>query len=331
LKEFEFRREQWPLEIILERREHTKHGSLVSNTLRKMGESSKTTTVVSGFAAGAVSRTCTAPMDRLKVVMQTGGRLGSGANLAEQGVLRGMQSLYKEAGLRGLFVGNVVNVLKVSPELAVKFVVYEELTSWMQNGQSDNGTGGKRNISIGEKMVAGSTAGMVAQTAIYPLEVAKTKMMVAKPSEYRSIAHCLHTTWRTGGVRALYGGLNASLLGIFPYAGLDLAIFSTLRDQLPPDSGPLGILACGTVSSTFAGVVTYPLQLIRTKMQAETGRYKNAFEGLQATVRQQGVRGLYCGLIPNLLKGVPSISISYTVFETTKNAIAQKQKQYNDM
>ena len=245
-------------------------------------------------------------------------------------MLRGMQTLYREGGLRGLFVGNVVNVLKVSPELAVKFVVYEELTGRMQNGQSDNGKAGhQRKITIGEKMIAGSVAGMIAQAAIYPLEVAKTKMMIAKPGEYRSIPHCLQQTWQKGGHRALYSGMNASLMGIFPYAGIDLAIFSTLKAELPPDAGPLGILACGTASSTFAGVITYPLQLIRTKMQAHTDRYKSVFDGVSATVRQQGLRGLYCGLIPNLLKGVPSISISYTVFETTKSAIAQNQKQYH--
>jgi solute carrier family 25 phosphate transporter 23/24/25/41 len=67
-------------------------------------------------------------------------------------------------------------------------------------------------------------------------------------------------------------------------------------------------------------VVTYPLALAKTKLQAagmpgHPARYTGLVDCLRQTVRDGGPRALYNGLLPNLLKAVPAISISYVVFE----------------
>lgn len=67
-------------------------------------------------------------------------------------------------------------------------------------------------------------------------------------------------------------------------------------------------------------MVTYPLALAKTKLQAagmpgHPARYTGLVDCLRQTVRDGGPRALYHGLLPNLLKAVPAISISYVVFE----------------
>ena len=53
--------------------------------------------------------------------------------------------------------------------------------------------------------------------------------------------------------------------------------------------------------------------------------YNSGYDGLVGcvieTVRHEGVRGLYRGIVPNMLKAVPAISISYVVFENTKSLL----------
>jgi len=67
-------------------------------------------------------------------------------------------------------------------------------------------------------------------------------------------------------------------------------------------------------------VCTYPLALAKTKLQAAgmpgyPARYLGLADCLRQTVKEGGLRGLYHGILPNLLKAVPAISISYVVFE----------------
>ena len=118
------------------------------------------------------------------------------------------------------------------------------------------------------------------------------------------------------------------MIGILPYAGVDIAVFEILKEQLldeynghPPH---LSILAAGMASSTIAQVFSYPLALIRTRLQAQGGhgglpiKYNGMMDVVQQTVRREGIGGLYKGILPNLLKLAPAAGISWYVFEETK-------------
>lgn len=72
--------------------------------------------------------------------------------------------------------------------------------------------------------------------------------------------------------------------------------------------------------------VSYPLALIRTRLQAQGvgGRpvkYQGMGDVLRQTLAKEGVRGLYKGLLPNLLKLAPAAGISWYVFEELKVAM----------
>merc|ERR1711944_347901 len=75
--------------------------------------------LVAGGWAGAVSRTCTAPLDRLKIMLQVhGGR-------KKLTIIDAFCNMLREGGVRGLWRGNGMNVLKIAPESAVKFAAYD--------------------------------------------------------------------------------------------------------------------------------------------------------------------------------------------------------------
>lgn len=120
--------------------------------------------LISGGIAGAVSRTCTAPLDRVKVMLQVHGK--------NMSVGKSLGLMVKEGGIRSLWRGNGTNVLKIAPETAIKFAAYEKLKTLIQSDPSQIGTL--------ERFIAGSLAGATAQTSIYPMEVVKTRLAVAK-------------------------------------------------------------------------------------------------------------------------------------------------------
>jgi solute carrier family 25 (mitochondrial phosphate transporter), member 23/24/25/41 len=64
--------------------------------------------------------------------------------------------------------GNGINVLKIAPESALKFAAYEQVKKFIRGAEN-------RPMSIFERFVAGACAGCISQTAIYPMEVLKTR------------------------------------------------------------------------------------------------------------------------------------------------------------
>uniref|UniRef100_M4CYH4 EF-hand domain-containing protein n=1 Tax=Brassica campestris TaxID=3711 RepID=M4CYH4_BRACM len=232
--------------------------------------------LLAGGLAGAVSRTATAPLDRLKVVLQV------------QREHAGVLSTVRKISLR------------VSSE-----------------GGGDIGTSGR--------LLAGGMAGAVAQTAIYLMDLVKTRLQTCgKAPELWKLTKDI---WVREGPRAFYKGLFPSLLGIVPYAGIDLAAYETLKDLSrtyilhDTEPGPLIQLSCGMTSGALGASCVYPLQVVRTRMQADSSETTMKQEFMN-TMRGEGVRGFYRGLLPNLLKVVPAASITYIVYEAMKKNMA---------
>ncbi|XP_034542904.1 calcium-binding mitochondrial carrier protein SCaMC-1 [Notolabrus celidotus] len=273
--------------------------------------------LMAGAIAGSVSRTGTAPLDRLKVFRQVHGSVDFRGN-----VLSGFQHMIKEGGLRSLWRGNGMNVLKIAPETAIKFTAYEQIKIVIR-GRNEN-----RNLRVHERFVAGSLAGATAQTAIYPLEVLKTRLTLRQTGQYSGIADCAKQILQREGVKAFYKGYLPNLLSIVPYAGIDLAVYETLkfswlnRHMGLADPGVMVLVGCGAVSSTCGQLASYPLALIRTRMQAQASVKGAPKPSMLALIRniitKEGVSGLYRGISPNLLKVIPAVSVSYVVYEYTR-------------
>ncbi|XP_022412697.1 calcium-binding mitochondrial carrier protein SCaMC-3 isoform X2 [Delphinapterus leucas] len=312
--------------------------------------------LVAGAMAGAVSRTGTAPLDRLKVFMQVHASKTNRLN-----ILGGLRSMIQEGGVRSLWRGNGINVLKIAPESAIKFMAYEQIKRAIW-GQQET-------LHVQERFVAGSLAGATAQTIIYPMEVLKTRLTLRRTGQYKGLLDCAWRILEREGPRAFYRGYLPNVLGIIPYAGIDLAVYEhpcvlgtvlaaafrecniilvlpghpsneqrsqvnqqTLKNRWlqqyshdSADPGILVLLACGTISSTCGQIASYPLALVRTRMQAQAsveGAPQLSMLGLlRHILSQEGVRGLYRGIAPNFMKVIPAVSISYVVYENMKQAL----------
>ncbi|XP_017312012.1 calcium-binding mitochondrial carrier protein SCaMC-1 [Ictalurus punctatus] len=275
-----------------------------------------------GAMAGAVSRTGTAPLDRMKVFMQVHASKSNQISL-----ISGFKQMIKEGGIASLWRGNGVNVLKIAPETAIKFMAYEQYKKLLTS------EGGK--VQTHERFMAGSLAGATAQTAIYPMEVMKTRLTLRKTGQYSGMFDCAKKILRKEGLKAFYKGYIPNILGIIPYAGIDLAVYETLKNTWlsryateSANPGILVLLGCGTISSTCGQLASYPLALIRTRMQAQA-----SMEGLEQVsmtkltkkiLEKEGFFGLYRGILPNFMKVIPAVSISYVVYEYMKTGLGIK-------
>ncbi|GAN01283.1 calcium-binding mitochondrial carrier [Mucor ambiguus] len=328
--------------------------------------------LAAGGMAGAVSRTCTAPFDRLKIYLitqtsysnsQQQNAIKSTATTAttaakkhtQSAIISGMKNIYHQGGFRAFFVGNGLNVIKIVPESAIKFYVFETAKSVLAElTQSED----KNGIPVSARFVAGGVAGLCAQFCIYPVETLKTRIMSSmiieanngeqqtkkssdafKAKQKHLIFNTAKTMYKSGGLKGFWPGLTVSLMGVFPYQALDMGIYETLKvtylqymnnqkDEHGKGKPPnvLILWACGMVSGSIGASSVYPLNMIRTRLQAQGTpahpyRYTSAWDAAKKTFHADGVRGFYKGLGPTLFKVVPSVSISYAVYEFSKRTL----------
>lgn len=146
---------------------------------------------------------------------------------------------------------------------------------------------------------------------------------------------------RSEGARGLYGGMTPTLLGIVPYAGISFATFETLKsrynaarraeaeargepfdpDAAAKDMPVVARLCFGGVAGLFAQSLTYPLDIVRRRVQVmgRAGGYASPWRALVDIARAEGlVGGLYKGVTMNWIKGPVSVAVSFYVNDAVK-------------
>lgn len=289
-----------------------------------------------GGVAGAMSRTCTAPFDRLKIFLITRPPDLGGTPISPTPSLSGVRTIgnavariYAEGGVLAFWTGNGLSVAKIFPESAIKFFAYE--SSKRAFAQYWDRVDDPRDISGVSRFLSGGIGGISSQLSIYPIETLKTQMMSNTSQHKRTLMQAARHVWSLGGTRAYYRGLTIGLVGVFPYSAIDMSTFEALklaylRSTGKEEPGVMALLAFGSISGSVGATSVYPLNLVRTRLQASGSsghpqRYTGVMDVAVKTWERDGWRGFYRGLFPTLAKVVPAVSISYVVYEHTKRRL----------
>lgn len=280
---------------------------------------SLTEKLICGGVAGVVSRTLTAPLDRVKVLLQVQGQqrvLGSSHDLNVKGLFRAM---FNE-GYLSMWRGNGVSCLKIFPENALRFLLFEYLCDSDQLNFSQN--------SFANKLISGALTGITVQSLMYPVEVIKTRVMTAHKDErlLGTVKNIAQEKGKTFGITSFYKGYSPAIIGIIPFAALQLGLskagtelWSEWNQIANPGFWPL--LSISSASTLFAMGATYPLQLTKCQMQAYKGPLTDrpSFKLLASKIwNRDGAVGFYRGFSANAMKAVPASAIGWAVFNKTQ-------------
>lgn len=219
------------------------------------------------------------------------------------------------------------------------------------------GRGQGQGLGVFWQLLAGTEAGLVAAVATNPLWVVKTRLQVQERSgegAYRGLMDAGRRIVRDEGVAGLYKGLGPSL-ALVSHGAVQLLVYDRLRDAVDGTAGRAGIgvgggegegegeggvgrngrgsvwLAAvmspwlGGASKVAASLATYPLQVVRSRMQqrgadmsGDAGSsYRTAYGTAQRMLRNEGPSAFYKGLVPNLLRAIPASMVAFTAYETT--------------
>ncbi|WWC87477.1 uncharacterized protein L201_002366 [Kwoniella dendrophila CBS 6074] len=297
--------------------------------------------LLAGGIAGAVSRTVTAPFDRLKVYLITTPDFSAfnkdvhinhpfrAGIKAVTNLWGAVNRIYVDGkGIRAFWVGNGLNVTKIFPESAIKFVSYEQSKKFLAvywDKVSD-----PADLSSSSRFIAGGVGGITSQFAIYGLETLKTRIQseIGPNQGWRQVRDTARSMWRAGGLRSYYRGLTLGLVGVFPYSAIDMGTYETLKTTYCKSTGKdepevFAVLSFGALSGSIGAASVYPINLLRTRLQASGSsghpqQYTGFVDVAQQTLKREGWRGLYKGLLPSILKVGPAVGVSWIVYEDCK-------------
>ncbi|TYI50461.1 hypothetical protein E1A91_D12G103500v1 [Gossypium mustelinum] len=133
-----------------------------------------------------------------------------------------------------------------------------------------------------EGIIAGGTAGVVVETALYPIDTIKTRLQAA----------------RGGGkilLKGLYSGLAGNLAGVLPASALFVGVYEPTKQKLlklfPENLSAVAHLTAGAIGGIAASLIRVPTEVVKQRMQ--TGQFTSASNAVHVIASKEGFKGLY--------------------------------------
>merc|ERR1711907_207886 len=272
-----------------------------------------------GGVSGAVSKTFTAPIERVKLLIQTQDAnplIRSGEVPRYTGIMDCFSRINSEQGFAAFWRGNFTNCIRYFPTQAFNLSFKDTIKKMFPkyNPKTDFGMFFAVNMASGGMAAAGSLC------IVYPLDYARTRLasdVGGGKKTFNGLLDCLKKT-ASGplGPMGLYAGFGVSLAGIIPYRGFQLGAFDTLVGLNPykDDSGILGIVTTFASAQTaiiLGAGISYPFDTVRRRlqMQAELPKEKHVYNGtldcLKKIAAEEGIAaGVYKGFVANAFRSV---------------------------
>ncbi|KAI1404540.1 mitochondrial carrier [Hypoxylon fuscum] len=304
---------------------------------------------VAGLTAGSVATLVVHPLDIVKTRMQIYQRNAANSHqpLTTISLIRTLTATPHPVA--SLYRGLTPNLLGNASSWASFFFFKARAERAILTLKSTSPNVSNASLTPQDYFLASGVAGIFTQSLTNPIWVMKTRMLSsdrtavgAYPSMWSGAAHLL----RNEGWRGFYRGLGISLVGV-AHGAVQFAVYDPVRRlyfarrrlSAPQDreSGDRGAtqqqrmsndatIVISSIAKLVAGTVTYPYQVIRSRLQnydadARFGR------GIQGVVRrtwmEEGWRGFYRGIIPGVVRVLPATWITFLVYENMKFYLPQ--------
>eukprot|EP00045_Choanoeca_perplexa_P003567 m.31972 g.31972 ORF g.31972 m.31972 type:complete len:310 (+) comp12114_c0_seq1:165-1094(+) len=280
--------------------------------------------LVAGGLSGCCAKTCVAPFDRVKILMQ-----GGHPEFRSLGVVSIVRKVYQTEGVLAFWRGNQAQMLRIFPYAGVQFLMFERAKRFYRHYLGEN-----HFVSF----AAGSTAGVTAVSCTYPVDFLRARMaFTVGKGEAKSLRVTARHIYQTEGLASFYQGVYPTILGMVFYAGFSFGIYDYIKHtmlefqhfqgQSEHHLGTISNLVCGGLAGTISQTIAYPLDVVRRRMQLEHrpigGAYK--YNGIVHTLRllyaENGARTLWRGVTLNYAREFPQVGIAFLVYERLKIAL----------
>ncbi|KAM5343923.1 hypothetical protein ACJ41O_012460 [Fusarium nematophilum] len=176
----------------------------------------------------------------------------------------------------------------------------------------------------------GASAGVTEAIVVVPFELVKIRLQdPAQSWRYRGPLDCALGILRRGGPMAMFQGFestawrhlvwNAGYFGsIFQVESIQRQWFGMEEPSMVRD------FVAGSIGGTIGTLLNTPLDVVKTRIQSQSGppRYSWTFPALVTIAREEGVRALYKGILPKLMRFCPGGGIILVVYTSVMDLLS---------
>ncbi|XP_054005038.1 mitochondrial basic amino acids transporter-like isoform X1 [Hylaeus anthracinus] len=269
---------------------------------------------VAGCVGGCAGVVVGYPLDTIKVHMQT----QDYRNPKYKGNWDCFRSILAKESVVGLYRGMSSPMAGVGLVNAIIFGVYGQTQKHIPNPDS-----------LFAHFIAGTLAG-IAQTPICsPIELTKTRMQLQVSStRFSGPLQCLKHTYKYEGIRGVFRGLGITFLREAPSFGIYFTTYEALTktsENKPVSTGCM--LLAGGLAGSASWMITYPLDVVKSRIQADSKRYAGMLDCLKQSVKAEGYSCLYRGLGSTILRAFPTNAVTFAVVAWTFRIFGQETNE----
>jgi len=284
------------------------------------GDSNFLVDFLAGGVSGAIAKTCTAPIERVKLIIQTQDSnplIRSGEVPRYTGIVNCFQRVNSEQGFSAFWRGNFTNVIRYFPTQAFNFAFKDTIKAMFPKYSSKTEFG----MFFLTNMASGGLAGAGSLCIVYPLDYARTRLasdVGSGQKTFNGLGDCLMKTAKgPSGFLGLYNGFGVSVAGIIPYRGVYFGMYDSLSDLNPykNDRGAFALVtkfAIAQATAITAGYASYPFDTVRRRLQMQSELpkdqwlYKGSLDCLVKVAKEEGMTAIFKGAGANALRTVGS-------------------------
>jgi len=270
-----------------------------------------------GGISGAVAKTLMAPIERVKILMQTqdsNPKILSGEEKRYNGLGDCFKRVHAEQGMNAFWRGNLVNCLRYAPQQGSALAFNDTIRAATPKYDPIQEAFKSTVVSL----LSGGLAGAGANTICYPFDFARTRLasdVGSGKKVFNGIGDCIMKTVKQQGITGLYRGWAVTCAGAFVYRGGQLGLFSQIMEMNPykKDKGAFGLFitfCAATAGRTAVMPFNYPFDTVRRRLMLESEKpaadrlYKGGADCFAKVLKAEGMSGMYKGMVPELFRGV---------------------------
>jgi len=172
--------------------------------------------------------------------------------------------------------------------------------------------------------IAGSLAGLIEHSFLYPVDTVKTRMQAASirttELKYRSSLHCISQIIRSESVFALFRGWPAVVVAAVPSHGAYFGAYELSKYKLGAEEGihPFKIALSGAFAAMAHDAIVTPFDVVKQRMQVQSCPYPNVCSCALETMKNEGYISFFRSYPTTVLLNIPTFSTNFVVYETAK-------------